>query len=189
MIEKITLKSPTRNFLKPENLPVNNDGFVKSHHRAHGRARKSMGCLATRWFVRKPKITLFGFCEQKVHGRTFYGSINNGNVSAFWGSSSSILLKILSACSLSIFLRSRETDFLNAILQFKFFPHVLNGNNRISGIMQTIISNLQISDFSAFWTWNDLGRSVSFAISDNFKASSSETLIDNALLIHDLQCV
>jgi hypothetical protein len=24
------------------------DGFVKSHHPAHGRARKSMGCMATR---------------------------------------------------------------------------------------------------------------------------------------------
>jgi len=63
MIEKITLKSPTLNFLRPENLPV-----------------------------------------------------SVGKVSAFCGSSDSILFKILLACSLSIFLRSRETDFLNAVL-------------------------------------------------------------------------
>ena len=94
MIEKITLKSPTPNFLKPENLPV-----------------------------------------------------NVGNVSAFCGSSSLIFFKILSASSLSIFFRSREADFLKAILWFKFFPHVLYSNNRISDIMQPVVSNLQISDF------------------------------------------
>ena len=63
MIENITRKSPTRNFLKPENLPD-----------------------------------------------------NTGKVSAFSGSSSSIFFNILVAWSLSIFLRSRATDFLKAIL-------------------------------------------------------------------------
>lgn len=63
MMAKIALKSPTLNFLKPENLPV-----------------------------------------------------NVGKMLAFSGSSDSILFKIIFACSLSILLRSREIDFLNAIL-------------------------------------------------------------------------